>query len=62
MYSLLIRLMFLTALFHFGISLTEVATCQSKECVGRIGKASREVLRIDWKPISVWPEEARRFR
>lgn len=62
MYSLLIRLMFLTALLHFGIKLTEVATCHSKECISRIDKVSRDVLRIDWKPISVFPEEAKKFK
>lgn len=62
MYSLLIRLMFLSALLHFGISLAEVVTCNSKACVRKIDRASREVLRIDWKPISVFPEEAKRFR
>lgn len=54
--------MVIAALAKLGISLTDFATCHSWQCSRRIEKASREVLKIDWKPISVFPEEARRFR
>lgn len=62
MYNLLIKLMVLAALLQLGISTHKFATCSSRGCTSRIEKASRDVLKIDWKPISVFPEEARRFR
>lgn len=61
MYKLLIRLMLIAALAQLGISLKDFANCRSRECVSRIEKASREVLKVEWCPISVFPEEARRF-
>lgn len=62
MYSLLIKLMILSALPQLGISTHKFATCNSRGCASRIEKASRDVLKIDWKPISIFPEEGRRFR
>lgn len=53
MYKLLIKLMIIAALTELGISFTNP---------GQIQKASHEVLRVNWKPISVFPEEAKRFR
>jgi len=50
------------ALYFLGMSLTEVLECRSGTCLRRIEKAKRDVLRIDWKPISIFPEEAKRFR
>ena len=62
MYSVLVKLMILAALIQFGISVDKFVSCSSRECSNRIEKASRDVLKIDWKPISVFPEEGRRFR
>ncbi len=62
MNNLIIRLMLLAALAQLGISVKDALTCNSRECSSRIEKASRKVLNIDWKPISVFPEEAKRFR
>ena len=62
MYDLLVKLMLITALMQFGISLTDVEHNHSRSFVQTLEKRSRDVLRIDWKPISVWPEEAKRFR
>lgn len=54
MYQLLVRLMLLASLAQLGISsLTNLKNIERK---------SRDVLKIDWKPISVFPEEAKRFR
>lgn len=61
MSSLLIRLMVLAALTPLGISLAIFRDCRSRSCLARIEKASREVLRVDWKPITVFPGETRRF-
>lgn len=62
MYSLLIRLMVIAALIELGISITDFQKCSGRKCLGQIEKASRAVLEIDWKPVSVFPEEAKRFR
>lgn len=62
MYKLIIKLMVIAALLKLGASIEEFAFCHSKACSGRIEKASRDVLKIDWKPISVFQEEAQRFR
>ena len=62
MYNLLIKLMVFSALIQLGISADKFFSCNSKGCTGRIEKASRSVLKIDWKPISIFPEEAQRFR
>ena len=61
MLKLLIRLMVLAALTQLGITVASFRDCRSRRCLARIEKASREVLRVDWRPISVFPEEARKF-
>lgn len=62
MYNLLIRLMLISALVQFGISLKDASECRSRACASRLERAARAVLEIQWKPISVWPEEAKRFQ
>lgn len=62
MFNLLLRLIILSAVIQLGLKLTDLADCRSKECRSRLERASREVLHIDWKPISVFPEEAKKFR
>jgi hypothetical protein len=56
MYDLLIKLMIISAIAQLGMSLAELKDCRKLE------KVSRKVLRIEWKPISIFPEEARKFR
>ncbi len=62
MESLLGKLFVAYALYYLGMSLTEVLRCRSGSCLQRIEKAKREVLHVDWKPISIFPEEAKRFK
>lgn len=62
MNKLLIKLMVLAAALQLGLNLSDVTECYSRQCANRLERLSREVLQIDWKPISVWPEEAKRFR
>jgi hypothetical protein len=62
MYSVLIRLMVLAALTQLGISFEDLRRCRLLEGLSSIEKASRKVLRVDWRPISVFPDEAKRFR
>jgi len=59
---LLIRLMLLAALTQFGISIQKAVNCHRHSCAQQIEKASRDVLKIDWKPISVFPEERKLFK
>lgn len=61
MYDLLVKLMVLAALSQFGMSLAAIENCHSKQCLRAVEQRSREILKIEWKPISVFPAEARRF-
>mgnify|MGYP001588554843 FL=1 len=56
MYSLLIKLMLVAALAELGMSVADLGQCSSRLCLQNVEKKSRETLRIDWKPISVFPE------
>lgn len=62
MYHILIKLIVAVSLLQLGINLTDSGECSSRECVARIERASHNVLRIEWRPISVFPKEAKRFR
>ena len=62
MYNLLIKLMFIAALAELGLTLSSFEKCKSRECAQQIEKASRDVLRVEWRPISIFPEEGKRFR
>ena len=61
METLLVRLMFLTALIQLGYAVSDFENCHSRQCIQNIEKASRDVLKINWKTISIFPEEAKRF-
>ena len=62
MENLLVKLMILAALAKLGMSFTDLETCHSRQCLQTVEQHSRDILRIDWKPISVFPEEAKKFR
>lgn len=62
MYDLLVRLFFAAALLELGHAAIRIDKCISRECLGRMERLSREVLHVQWKPISVFPEETRRLR
>jgi hypothetical protein len=62
MYNLLAKLMLITALLQLGWNVSNFQNCHSRQCLQKIEKQSRDVLRIDWKPISMFPKEAKRFR
>jgi hypothetical protein len=61
MNSLLVRLMLIAALTQLGISLSTFRNCRSRSCFIRFEKAARTVLRVDWKPLIVFPNEAKQF-
>jgi len=58
MYDLIVKLTVAAALLQLGISVLDFKNCHSRECVEVLEKKSRDVLRVDWKSISIWPEEA----
>lgn len=62
MYEVMVRLIVGAALLQLGLSLSHIEKCESRMCWAEIQMASRKVLKIDWKPISVFPEEAKRFK
>jgi len=62
MYKLLIGIMLSAALMQFGISITKAINCHSQRCAQQLEKASRDVLNIEWRPISVFPQEGQKFR
>jgi hypothetical protein len=62
MYNLLVKLMLIAGLAQFGLTLVPVENCHSRACLQQIEKHSRDVLKVDWKPITVFPNEAKKFR
>jgi len=62
MYNILIKLIVAATLLELGMNISSFKDCPSRACIVRLEQASRKVLKIDWKPISVFPEEAQRFR
>lgn len=62
MYNIIIKLIVAVALLDLGISFSKMEDCSSRTCWTQIQKASRKATHIEWKPISVFPEEAKRFR
>lgn len=62
MYNIIIKLIIAAALLDLGISSSKMEDCSSLACWSQIQKASHKVIKIYWKPISVFPEEAKRFR
>jgi hypothetical protein len=54
--------MLIAALSELGISLKDFGNCHSRQCVRMFQRKAIDVLRIDWRPISVFPEEARSFK
>jgi hypothetical protein len=61
MHEILVKLMAIAALTHFRMSLTEFKSCSPLECVQQAEIHSLDTLRMNWKPISVFPNEAKRF-
>jgi hypothetical protein len=62
MYKLLIFLMVTGAVVSFRRS-PGFETCGDQvECTKVVEKMSRKALTVDWRPISVFPEDAARFK
>ncbi len=62
MYDLLVKLMALAALVEFGMNVSEFEHCHSRQCLQMVEKRSRDILKVDWRPISVFSVESKRFR
>ncbi len=62
MYNLLLKLMLISAMIQFGITATDLVKLGSKGTRDKVERASRDVLKMTWKPISVFPEEAQRIK
>jgi len=64
-YNVLIKLIVVASLLELGISVSKIGfygECSSRACWSELQRASHNVLQIDWRPISVFPKEAERFR
>jgi len=62
MYEILVRILVISALLQLGLSLTDLFTCSTDICSHQLESARQEVLQINWSPISVFPEQAKRFK
>lgn len=62
MYRLLVKLMAIAALTQLGVNVGDLFGKHPRERIAMLEKRSRDVLKIDWKPIMVIPEEATRFQ
>ncbi len=56
MYSLLLKLMILSAIAELGMTAKDFSDPR------RIKEKTHRVLNIDWKPISLFPNEAKKFK
>lgn len=62
MAELLVKLYLIAALMQLGISLKDIGSLSQPQGLKKIDQASREVTKIKWKPISVFPEEAKQYK
>jgi len=61
MSNLLVKFFLLAALAELGLELTDFENCSSKVCLGKLQGLSLKVVRIEWKSISIFSNEAKRF-
>lgn len=61
MYKLLVVLMLASALSELEMSVSSITECRSRACMVEIYAAMAQVVNIDWRPISIFPNEAKRF-
>ena len=62
MYDLLVKLMVLAALVELGMNVSEFEHCHSRQCLQQVERSSRNILKVNWRPISVFPADAIRPR
>lgn len=61
MYRILIQAMLAAALLGLGLDLTSTVRGGTGDRIQMLRSASLRVVRVDWKPISMFPKEAKRF-
>ena len=62
MYDILIKVIVAAALLELGLTFNHSGDCRSSARLDQIQRASKKVLHVDWTPISIFPEEGKRFR
>tara|TARA_B100001248_G_scaffold227480_1_gene185921 strand:+ start:732 stop:920 length:189 start_codon:yes stop_codon:yes gene_type:complete len=62
MYKLLLIAMLIYAAAQTGLNINEVLECKSRSCLKQVDSKIEKVIQVDWKSISIFPEEAQRFR
>jgi hypothetical protein len=62
MENLLVKLMLVAALTQLGISVSGFLNPESKSTQKTFERTSKDILRINWKPISLFPKEANYFK
>lgn len=61
MYEILVKLIVGASLLQLGLDVSRLEKCGSRKCLGHIERANQQVLKIEWKPISLFPQEATKF-
>jgi hypothetical protein len=62
MNSILVKLLLISAIGQLGIAAIFERDCITTLCLKNVHAASVAVTKIDWKPISLFPEEMKRFK
>lgn len=62
MEKILVKLAMIAVLSLFGKPLIEVILCHDEKCKQTAVIVLNKVLFVPWKPISIFPNEAKRFR
>lgn len=62
MYKLLLKFMLAVTLLQIGLKLTDINNCRDRQCIQKLDQEQVKLLKINWKPISVFPNEAKRFQ
>lgn len=62
MYNVLVKVIIGAALLQLGLTFKDIGECSSRACISKLQKASQQVLHIDWRPISMFPEVASHLR
>jgi hypothetical protein len=62
MENLIVKLMLLATLAQLGVSVSHSLQPHPLSAQRTLEQRSKDILRISWRPISAFPEEAKRFR
>ena len=61
MYNSLLKFMLAATLWQLGLKLTDINNCRDRQCVQKMDQARAKVLKINWKPISVFPNDFNKY-